>query len=224
MTPNRGGPFVPPGRSGLVQVRHLPSSAPMKKRFLGLARGERGQAMVEMALVLPLLLFLIIATIEFSLLLNARNTVSFASRDASMLAAEGGSRAGTDCVVLQQVERDLVAPASAIKVNQIKVYWSDQNGDEIGSNHNLYTRGGTFTCDYGDGTSVTVPYTLTYAGYIEGVRCDVLAGCGGSHTQLDNIGVEVQYVHLWLTAFGRVTGGTGLTFNVTTTTRLEPQL
>ena len=196
----------------------------MHKRFRGFARGERGQAMVEMALVLPLLLFLIVATIEFSLLLNARNTVSFASRDASMVAAEGGSRPGTDCVVLQQVERDLVAPASAIKVNQVKIFWSDQNGDEIGSNHNLYTRGGTFTCDYGDGTSVTVPYTLTYAGYIEDVRCDVLAGCGGSHTQLDNIGVEVQYVHLWLTAFGRVTGGTGLTFNVTTTTRVEPQL
>ena len=196
----------------------------MPKKFRGFARGERGQAMVEIALVLPLLLFLIVATIEFSLLLNARNTVSFASRDASMLAAEGGSRAGTDCVVLKQVERDLVAPASAIKVNQVKIYWSDQNGDEIGSNHNLYTRGGTFTCTYGDGTSVTVPYTLTYAGYIENVRCDVLAGCGGLHTQLDNIGVEVQYVHAWLTAFGRVTGGTGLTFNVATTTRVEPQL
>jgi Flp pilus assembly protein TadG len=196
----------------------------MQKKFRGFARGERGQAMVEMALVLPLLLFLIVATVEFSLLLNARNTVSFASRDASMLAAEGGSRPGTDCVVLKQVERDLVAPASAIKVNQVKVYWADQNGDEIGSNHNLYTRGGTTTCDYGDGTSVTVPYTLTYAGYLEDVRCDVLAGCGGAHTQLDNIGVEVQYVHVWLTAFGRVTGGTGLTFNVATTTRVEPQL
>jgi Flp pilus assembly protein TadG len=196
----------------------------MNERFRGFARGERGQAIVEMALVLPLLLFIIIATIEFSLLLNARNTVSFASRDASMLAAEGGSRLGTDCVVLQQVERDLVAPASAIKVTQVKVYWSDQNGDEIGSNHNLYTRGGTYTCDYGDGTSVTVPYTLAYAGYIEDVRCDVLAGCGGSHTSLDTIGVEVQYIHNWLTAFGRVTGGTGLTFNVATTTRVEPQL
>jgi Flp pilus assembly protein TadG len=224
MTPSWGGPFVPARRSGLVQVGHLPSIAPMSERLRGLARGERGQAIVEMALVLPLLLFLIIATIEFSLLLNARNTVSFASRDASMLAAEGGSRAGTDCVVLQQVERDLVAPASAIKVNQIRIYWSDQNGDEIGSNHNLFTRGGTFTCDYGDGSTVTVPYTLTYAGYLEDVRCDVLAGCGGAHTGLDTIGVEVQYQHLWLTAFGRVTGGTGLTFNVSTTTRVEPQL
>jgi Flp pilus assembly protein TadG len=199
----------------------------MGEIFGGLARGERcerGQAIVEVALILPLLVFLIVGTIEFSLLLNARNTVSFASRDGSMLAAEGGSRAGTDCVVLQAVERDLVAPASAIKVTQIKVYWSDQNGDEIGSNHNLYTRGGSTTCDYGDGTSITVPYSLTTASYIEDIRCDVLAGCGGSHTSLDTVGVEITYVHLWLTSFGRITGGTGLTFNVSNTTRIEPQL
>lgn len=193
----------------------------MVRRF---ARGERGQAIVETALVLPLLLFLIVGTIEFSLLLNARNTVSFASRDGSMIAAEGGSRLGTDCVVLRQIESDLVAPASAIKVVTVKLYWSDQNGDPIGSNYNLFTRVGSHTCDYGDGTSVTVPYTLTTANYVEDSRCDVLLGCGGGHTGLDTIGVEIQYVHNWLTAFGRVTGGTGLTFYITTATRLEPQL
>ena len=196
----------------------------MRENVGGLARGERGQAVVEIALILPLLVFLIVGIIEFSLLLNARNTVSFASRDGSMLAAEGGSRAGTDCVVLQTIERDLVAPASAIKVTQIKVFWSDQNGDEIGSNHNLYTRTGSTTCDYGDGTSITVPYSLTSAGYVEDIRCDVLAGCGGSHTSLDTVGVQITYVHNWLTSFGRVTGGSGMTFNVTNTTRIEPQL
>jgi Flp pilus assembly protein TadG len=199
----------------------------MREFFGGLARGERGergQAIVEVALILPLLVFLIVGIIEFSLLLNARNTVSFASRDGSMLAAEGGSRAGTDCVVLQMIERDLVAPASAIKVTQIKVFWSDQNGDEIGSNHNLYARSGSTTCDYGDGTSITVPYSLMTASYIEDIRCDVLVGCGGSHTSLDTVGVEITYVHLWLTSFGRITGGTGLTFNVSNTTRIEPQL
>lgn len=194
------------------------------RMFRSLFRSEQGQSLVEFALVLPILLFLVIGIIEFSLLLNARNTVSFASRDGSMLAAEGGSRAGTDCVVLNQVERDLVAPASAIRVVTVKVYWADQNGDQIGNNQNLYTRGGTYTCDYGDGTSLTVPYTLTTANYIEDVRCDVLLGCGGGHTGLDTIGVEVQYVHNWLTAFGRITGGAGLTFFVSATTRAEPQL
>jgi Flp pilus assembly protein TadG len=196
----------------------------MREMFSSNRQAERGQAIVEVALILPILLFVIVGTIEFSLLLNARNTVSFASRDGSMLAAEGGSRAGTDCVVLSQVEKDLLAPASAIKVLQVTVFWSDQNGKEIGSNHNLYTRGGAHTCSYGDGTTVTVPYTLTYSGYNESVRCDVLAGCGGTHTALDTIGVEIQYVHNWLTAFGRVTGGAGMTFNVATATRVEPQL
>jgi hypothetical protein len=141
-----------------------------------------------------------------------------------MLAAEGGSLTGTDCVVLLNIERDLVAPANATRVTQVKVYWSDQNGDEVGTNHNLYARTGSLTCDYGDGTSITVPYTLLTAGYIEDVRCDVLAGCGGTHTSLDTVGVEITYAHPWLTAFGRLTGGTAFTFTVSTTTRLEPQL
>jgi Flp pilus assembly protein TadG len=196
----------------------------MREIFGGLARGERGQAIVEFALILPLLVLLVVGIIEFSLLLNARNTVGFASRDGSMLAAEGGSRTGTDCVVLQSIERDIVAPASALKVTQVKVYWSDQNGVEIGSNHNLYTRSGSLTCDYGDGTSITVPYSLTAAGYVEDIRCDVLAGCGGSHTSLDTVGVEITYVHAWLTSFARVAGSTGMTFNVSNTTRIEPQL
>jgi Flp pilus assembly protein TadG len=195
----------------------------MRDEHRSLARGERGQAIVEVALVFPLLLFVLLSLIELSLLLNARNTVSFASRDGSMIAAEGGSRTGTDCVVLQQVERDLVAPASAVKVLTVKVYWSDQNGLQIGNNYNLYTRGASMTCTYGDGTSITVPYSLTTANYIEDVRCDVLAGCGGSHTALDTVGVEVRYVHQWLTSFARITG-TGITFDVTTATRLEPQL
>lgn len=196
----------------------------MREKFGGLAPGERGQAIVELALILPLLVLLVVGIIEFSLLLNARNTVSFASRDGSMLAAEGGSRAGTDCVVLQMIERDIVPPASVLRLTQVKVFWSDQNGDEIGSNHNLYTRWGSLTCDYGDGTSITVPYTLTTAAYAEDVRCDVLAGCGGAHTSLDTVGVQITYVHPWLTSFARVAGSTGMTFNVSNTTRIEPQL
>ena len=196
----------------------------MREIFGGLARGERGQAIVEVALILPLLVLFLFGIVEFTLLLNARNTVSFASRDGSMLAAEGGSRTGTDCVVLQSIERDIVTPARTTQVTQVKVYWSDQNGAEIGTNHNLYTRSGSLTCDYGDGTSITVPYTLTSAGYIEDIRCDVLAGCGGSHSSLDTVGVEIQYVHPWLTAFGRVIRASGFTFNIANTTRIEPQL
>src|SRR3989442_14915472 len=110
-------------------------------------REERGQALVEFALLLPLLLLLVLGLVEFSFVWNSRNTVLFASRDGSMLAAEGGSLAGTDCVVLDRIERDIVSPAAAVRVQQVSIYWSDRNGDQIGSNVNVYDRGGALARD-----------------------------------------------------------------------------
>ena len=50
-------------------------------------REERGQALVEFALLFPLILLLILGVIEFSFVWNSRNTVQFASREGSMLTA-----------------------------------------------------------------------------------------------------------------------------------------
>ena len=186
-------------------------------------RSEKGQAIVEFALVMPILLLVIVGLIEFSYVMNSRNTVLFASRDGSMLAAEGGSNTGTDCVVLQRIESDVVSPATSLRVQQIQIYWSDRNGDQVGANQNIYTRGGSTSCTYPDGNTITVPYTLSTAAYVESARCDVLAGCGGSHTTVDTIGVRVTYQHFWLTSFARLTG-TGVTFTEASITRAEPQL
>jgi len=186
-------------------------------------RSEKGQAIVEFALVMPILLLVIVGLIEFSYVMNSRNTVLFASRDGSMLAAEGGSNTGTDCVVLSRIESDVVSPATSLRVQQIQIYWSDRNGDQIGANQNVYTRGGSTSCTYPDGNTITVPYTLSTAAYVEGSRCDVLAGCGGSHTTVDTIGVRITYQHFWLTSFARLTG-TGVTFTEASITRAEPQL
>jgi hypothetical protein len=186
-------------------------------------RSEKGQAIVEFALIMPILLLLIVGLVEFSFVWNSRNTVLFASRDGSMLAAEGGNLDGTDCVILSKIEGDIVSPAKAIRVQQVAIYWSDRNGSQIGGNQNVYDRGGTTSCTYADGSTLTVPYTLTSAGYVEADRCNVLAGCGGSHTSVDTIGVRITYQHFWLTSFARMTG-TGITFTEASITRAEPQL
>jgi Flp pilus assembly protein TadG len=191
--------------------------------MVSFGRSEKGQAIIEFALILPALLLLVLGLIEFSFVLNSRNTVLFASRDGSMLAAEGGSLDGTDCVVLKRIESDVVSPATSLRVQTVQIYWSDRNGDQIGSNQNVYTRGGTTSCTYADGTTITVPYTLTTGSYLESARCDVLAGCGGSHTTVDTIGVRVTYQHFWLTSFARLTGS-GVTFTEASITRAEPQL
>src|SRR2546428_9540026 len=167
---------------------------------------------MEFAQLLHIFFLLVIVLIEFSFVWNSRNTVLFATRDGSMLAAEGGNNYGTDCVVLDRVEKDIISPASAIKVQQVQIYWSDRNGAQIGTSVNTYTRTGATTCDYGDGTTLTVPYTLASGGYPEGSRCDVLAGCGGSAPTLDTTGVKAACQHRWDTPFARPTRtGVGLT-------------
>lgn len=182
---------------------------------------ESGQALVEFALLLPIVMLIVVGLMEFGMFLNSRNAVEFAARDASMLAAEGGNATGTDCVVLDKVERDIVSPARNVRIQTVAIYWSDRNGDQIGTNANLYTRSGSTTCNYGGGSSLTVPYTLTTPNYLEGARCDVLAGCGGSHPGLDTIGVKVTYEHRWITSLAQTTGL--ITFSVSSGTRLEPQ-
>lgn len=185
-------------------------------------REDAGQSLVEFALVLPVLMMMILGLVEFALAFNSRDSVFFAARDGSMLAAEGGRIAGTDCVVLDRVERDIVSPAQPVRVQTVKIFWSDRNGVEQGGQENLYTRGGSLTCTYGNGTSLTVPYSLTTALYVEADRCDVLAGCGGAHITPDNIGVTINYQHSWVSSFAQISLS-GLVFNITSATRVEPQ-
>src|SRR2546426_5923622 len=157
-------------------------------------REELGQALVEFALLFLLIPLSLPGVIDFSWVGNSRNPVQSASRDGSMLAAEGGSLLGTDCLVLQRIESDIVSPARAVRVEEVMIYWADKNGGQIGSFKNVYDRSGSTTCDFG-GSTITVPYTLTTAGYLESSRCDALAGCGGLHTGVDTIGVQITYEH-----------------------------
>jgi len=184
---------------------------------------EGGQALLEFALVLPVFLLLLFGLVEFGFLLNASSSVNYASRVAAMLAAEGGRGAGTDCTVLRAIESGLTAPANPNRVSRVEIYWSDANGDQIASNVNTYERGGSTTCEYGDGSTMTVPYTLTTDRYPEAERCDVLSGCGGLHASVDTVGVRITYTHAWVTMFGRYIAGS-LTFDRSTAVRMEPTL
>ncbi len=183
---------------------------------------ERGQALVEFALALPVLLLLLFGLVEFGLAFNAAVSVNFVSRAAALLAAEGGRAEGTDCMVLRAIEQELTSPATPTRVSRVEIYWSDANGDQIASNVNVYTRTGSLTCTYATG-SITVPYTLGTENYPETERCDVLAGCGGLHTSVDDVGVRITYTHQWVTYVGKTIAGS-ITFQRSTAARMEPTL
>lgn len=63
----------------------------MMKLFGNKCKNSKGQAIVELALILPLLLFLIIAMIDFGRVLNAYLVANHASREGARQAAVGKS-------------------------------------------------------------------------------------------------------------------------------------
>lgn len=180
---------------------------------------------MEFSLVLPVFISILLGIIEFAFAFNAVLAVNYASRNAALLAAEGGSDAGTDCIVLRSIESDISSPASARQVGQVEIYQSNRNG-EVQGLPTIYVRGGSTTCAYSGGTEITVPYTIAEDGYPEANRCNILSGCSEEHPSLDLVGVRITYTHLWVTPIRSFIGGNpgGLMFDRSNATRMEPVL
>ncbi len=189
-------------------------------------RRERGQSLVEFALVFPIFFMILMGIIEFAFAFNAVLAVNFASREATLYASVASSSSGSDCVILASIEDDVRAPARAAAISQVDVYRATANGTQYsGGEITTFTRTGSLTCTMPDLTTRTVPYTRTANGYPEASRCNVLAGCGGTHTSVDHLGVRIFYTHSYITPLRTFVGtGTGFSFNRTNIMRMEPVL
>lgn len=197
---------------------------------------SRGQSLVEFALVFPLFVLLVMSVVEFAFAFNASLSLAFASRDAALIAAESGAATGSDCVIIQAAIDDVSAPADPNSISSIEIFWSDANGNYKNGDttlKNVWNHGGSMTCNYPDGSTLTVPYTQATNGYPETVRCNVEAGCGGSHApSVDTIGIRVSYNYTWKTPLKGLVGlvgggtwsGTGWNFARSNAMRMEPVL
>ena len=183
-----------------------------------------GQSMVEFAIVFPLFLLVALGLVEFAFVFNAVLATNFSTRTAALLAAEAGDMAGADCIVLQGIESEMGAPADKSRIVEVDVYRSDASGAPIGSLITRYTRTGSRSCTYADGSTITVPYTRQVDGYAEANRCNILAGCGSD--PLHTVGVRVQYSHTWKTPLNNWLpgGSTGWVFLRQNAMRMEPIL
>lgn len=76
-------------------------------------KNNRGQALVEFALVLPVLLLLIVGSMEFGLIIHKYMVVAEAAREGARSAAVGGSNATVTSVV--------TAAASQIPGDQLTI-------------------------------------------------------------------------------------------------------
>jgi hypothetical protein len=69
----------------------------LKKRKCKPPTRRRGSLTVELVLVLPILVLLLLAMIQFSLMLTARQQLLSASREGARMGARGGSAADIEC-------------------------------------------------------------------------------------------------------------------------------
>ena len=185
-----------------------------------------GQTLVEFALVFTIFVTMLMGFIEFAFVFNALLSIGHATRDAALIAAEAGNNTGADCAILAQIEKDVAAPADPSRITQVVIYHSDQNGAVVGGEQNTYSRTGTTTCTLSDGTTMTVPYTMSSGTYPSSGRCNVQVGCPDATHPLETIGVKLVYRHTWVTPLANLValGGTGTTLTQSNAMRMEPVL
>ncbi len=185
------------------------------------ARG-RGQALVEFALIFPIFVMLLMGIIEFAFMFNAQLSLNYATRDAALVAAEAGSNANADCLILRQVDANLTAPTNKAAVIAVVIFSATETGNQLSpAAQQVYSRGGSTTCG-----AITVPYTRTTDTYPYSVRCSDLdrTGCSAGttspgNTGVDIIGVRIDYRYTKIGPFGFDS-----TMSVSNEMRMEPVL
>jgi hypothetical protein len=169
--------------------------------------------------------------VEFAFAFNAVLATNFASRAAALTAAEAGNLAGSDCVILRDLEAEVGGPADPARIQRVDIFWTDANGAQKGGNVNAYDRVGSTTCAVAGAAPITVPYTRIQDDYPVDNRCNIIAGCPDTpdddpHPGLDMIGVRVTYSHHWVTLLHSFLpgGDGGYLFQRSNVMRMEPVL
>ena len=133
---------------------------------------DSGAAMIEFAILAPLLIVMVIGMLEFGLLFKDSLTANSASREAARVIAAAGDNVNADRWGLDSAFATM--QAAAVTVDSISVT------NQAGSGSNYIRTGGIWV-----GTPVN-------GGWPAGARQTDVAN-------LDNVVVEVNYKHVWLT-------------------------
>ena len=119
------------------------------------ASGERGQSLVEFALIMPIFMFLLLIMLEFGLAFGHNMSIGTATREGARTGAAlatGGVTTG-DCSggqdpsfvdeqIISGVQKILKSPGSDVvlaDISEIRIYKADAAGAQIGSYVNIWT-------------------------------------------------------------------------------------
>lgn len=190
---------------------------PMKKR-IG-RKKERGAALIEAAVIMPVLLLVVIAIMELGLAFKDYLTVSYLSREGTRIGALAGDDQSADCAILRGIG-ELATPSDLARVDEVQIFRANQStGAQIPGSTNVasYVAGR-------DPTICSIPANPS----IDGWSFSAVTWPPTSRqtvvgtTPLDIIGVRVILTRNWVTGFGPFRGDA--TIDESTITRLEPEV
>jgi hypothetical protein len=180
------------------------------------APDDRGAAMVEMAILMPLLILLIIGVFEFGAAFKDFLTTSNAVRDGTRILSARGTDPEADCVALLAAVDALSLATRFDHLVSVEIFKADDSGDPIPGSINTYTYG------FGDPTDCSdeAPNCGGWNCVIQYPPADRQVLVGDTQPPLDLVGMRIVYTHDWMTGFPPFSGS--ITIDEQTISRLEP--
>ena len=200
---------------------------------------ERGQGLVEFALVIPIILLVVVSVAELGLAFGNTHTLGYGSREGARVGSAlatgnvsdcsgGPDPAGVDQTLVAAVQRILKSPGSGLdvsKVQQIRIFRADANGNEVPGTVNIWTYAGEQAgpeVDPGPGAlfiDFAPPASVAWPACAR----------NNAGANPDSIGVTVTYTYDFLTPMvsmlEAISGGSlSLTLRETTVMSLNPSI
>lgn len=136
---------------------------------------ERGQALIEFALILPVFLLILMGMLEFGSAYDHRTAMAYAVREGARVGATLGNGGAypdsVDPTILAAVQRGLTDPILVENISFIEIYKADAAGKPISGKINRYDRNAILIGTAGWPASTRIP-GLTGDSIGVGVRYD----------------------------------------------------
>jgi hypothetical protein len=190
------------------------------RRALTRLRSARGSSLIEAALVFPILILIIIGTVEIGLAFKDYLAVSAMSREGARIAALAGQDLEADCAVLEGIA-SITTQSDLIRIANVQIYKAAEGtGAQGATDRWVYNGGDPMECDGATPNGVPDGWTLQAAGWPPGGGRQITVPTQPGSPPLDIVGVRVQLNRSWFTGFPPFRGS--FTIDESTITRMEP--
>ena len=174
------------------------------------AKRESGAALVEFALVLPVLLLVLISIFEIGAAFRNYLTVSYLAREGARMSAFLGTNINADCTMVTSLATQM-GSGDLSNLQRIEIFRADAAGNQVISDTNTFTLTGADPTNCAHWTQVI--------GWPSPNRQTDVSTTGTP--PLDVIGVRLVLTESWMTQFPPYGGS--YTVDENTIVRMEPE-